>query len=59
MQVQMVVHEYSIRTPNGEEVRLFDIYDVVTVEGRELRHKRSDVGFKTREEAEAFIAKHR
>lgn len=58
MQSRMIVQEESIRTPDGQEVIYFDIYDVVVVGGREFLHKRSDVGFKTREEADAFIAKH-
>ncbi|WP_418594913.1 hypothetical protein [Ponticoccus sp. (in: a-proteobacteria)] len=53
---RMIVQEESIRTPDGRELIYFDIHDVVTIEGREYCHKRSDVGFKTREEAEAFIA---
>ncbi|MCA1336887.1 hypothetical protein [Pseudooceanicola marinus] len=54
---RMIVKEESIRTPDGRKAIYFEIYDVVTVEGREYYHKRSDVGFKTREEAEAFIAR--
>lgn len=58
MPARMIIQEESIRTPDGREVIYFDIYDVVMIEGREHYHKRSDVGFDTREKAEAFIAKH-
>lgn len=55
----MIAQERSIRTPNGQVLIYFDICDVVVVSGQKILHTRSDVGFKTREEAEAFIAKHR
>jgi hypothetical protein len=58
MTARMIVQEESIRAPDGREVIYFDIYDVVIIEGREHYHKRSDVGFDTREKAAAFIAQH-
>lgn len=57
MPTRLIIQEESIRTPDGREDIYFDIYDVVLVEGREMYHKRSDVGFASREDAEAFIAK--
>ena len=49
MAIRMIVQEVTIPGPDGRAVTYFDIYDVVSVEGHELLHKRSDVGFKTRE----------
>ncbi len=58
MSTRMIIQEESIRTPDGRIITYFDIYDVVTVEGREIHHKRSDVGFDTREKAETFVSQH-
>lgn len=56
MPSRLIIQEQTLRTPDGREVIYFEICDVLQVEGRELLHKRSDVGFKTREEAEAWVA---
>jgi hypothetical protein len=56
MPSRLIIQEQKLRTPDGREVIYFDVYDVLQVEGRDVLHKRSDVGFKTREEAEAWVA---
>lgn len=56
MPSRLIIQEQKRPTPDGREVVYFDVYDVLQVEGREVLHKRSDVGFKTREEAEAWVA---
>jgi len=56
MPSRLIIQEQKRRTPDGREVIYFDVYDVLHVDGREVLHKRSDVGFKTREEAEAWVA---
>jgi hypothetical protein len=56
MPSHLIIQEQKRRTPDGREVIYFDVYDVLQVEGRDVLHKRSDVGFKTREEAEAWVA---
>lgn len=56
MPSRLIIQEQKRRTPDGREVVYFDVYDVLQVEGREVLHKRSDVGFTTREEAEAWKA---
>ncbi len=56
MPSRLTIQEQKLRTPDGSEVLYFDVYDVVQIEGRDVLHKRSDVGFKTREEAEAWVA---
>lgn len=56
MPSRMIIQEQKRRAPDGQEVVYFDVCDVVVVEGREILHKRSDVGFKTREEAETWLA---
>lgn len=55
MPSHLIIHEEKRRTLDGREVRYFDVYDVLQVEGRDVLQKRSDVGFKTREEAEAWV----
>ncbi len=56
MEGRLIVKEATLRTASGEEVTHFEIYDVLPVDGRTLLHRRSDVGFRTREEADAWIA---
>lgn len=56
MPSRLIIQEEKRRTPDGREVVYFNVYDVVQVEGVYLLHKRSDVGFKTREEAEVWVA---
>lgn len=56
MPSHLIIQEQKRRTPDGREVIYFDVYDVVQVDGRDVLHKRSDVGFNTREEAEAWVA---
>jgi hypothetical protein len=50
--------EYSLPTSDGGETKLYDICDVVIVEGREVHRRRSDVGFNSREKAEAWVKEH-
>jgi hypothetical protein len=56
MHSRLIIQERKRRTPDGREVVYFEVYDVLQVEGRDVLHKRSDVGVKTREEAEAWVA---
>lgn len=56
MPSHLIIQEQKRPTPDGREIIYFDVYDVLQVEGREVLQKRSDVGFKTREEAEAWVA---
>ena len=58
MPSRLIIQEQKRRTSDGREVIYFDVYDVLQVEGRDMLRKRSDVGFKTREEAEAWVAQH-
>jgi hypothetical protein len=55
MPSRLIIQEQKHRTPDGHEVVYFDVYDVSQVEGRDVLHKRSNVAFKTREEAEAWV----
>ncbi len=55
MPSRLIIQEQERITPDGREVVYFDVYNVLQVEGRDVLHKRSDVGFKTREETEAWV----
>jgi hypothetical protein len=55
MPPHLVIQEQKRRTPDGRKVIYFEVYDVLQVEGRDVLRKRSDVGFETREEAEAWV----
>ncbi len=56
MTARMVALEVRARAPDGRDVLFYEIVDLITVDRRELSHVRSDVSFKTREAAEAWIA---
>lgn len=56
MPSRLIIQEQKHRTPDGREVVYFDVYEVFQIEGRNVLHKRSDVGFKTHEDAEAWVA---
>jgi hypothetical protein len=56
MPSRLIIQEQKRPTPDGREVVYFDVYDGLQVEGRKVLHKRSDVGFKTRKAAEAWVA---
>ncbi|WP_395541546.1 hypothetical protein [Neotabrizicola sp. sgz301269] len=52
------IQETNIRRPDGQETSYFDIYALIMVEGHEMPHTSSEIGFSTREEAEAWVEKH-
>lgn len=57
MPLRLMIQEQNRRTPDGRDVIYFDVYEVLEVEGCDVLHKRSDVSFKTREEADAWVAR--
>lgn len=50
-----VVRVANIKSPADAEAVFFEIHELHTVEGEEIRHRNADLAFATREEAQAWI----
>lgn len=47
----------NIKAPNAADAVFYEVHTVVTLDGVEKRHRNTDVTFKTREEAEDWLAR--